>query len=117
MEPERRRAGRSPARLTAIFKNLETGRVLRALTWNLSLVGMRLTTEGVLAPGTRLEVDLKLPDRKTPIICQAEVIWSQSSDEPHRSFEVPPAETGIKFLDLTPQDYVALKHYIPSYEL
>ena len=116
MESERRRSNRSRARLTAIFKNLHTGKVLRALTTNLSLKGMHLRTEGMLAPGTSLEVDLKLPDREDPIVCRAEVVWSRSTNEPHRSYEIPPANTGIEFLDLTPQDKVAIKHYTGPYD-
>ena len=111
MDLERRGANRSHARLTAIFKHLETGKVLRALTTDLSLKGMRMTTEGTLAVGMRLEIELKLPDRVAPIVCQAEVIWSRSTNEAHKSYEVPPAETGVKFLELTPQDQAAIRHY------
>ncbi len=117
MESERRGANRSPARLTAIFKNLQTGKVLRALTSDLSVEGMCLTTEGTLAIGMRLEVDLKLPDREAPVVCQAEVVWSRSTSESHKSYEVSPAQTGVKFLNLTSQDHAAIKHYTTLYGL
>ena len=114
MRPERRHIPRSHARLIAVFKNLTTGRMLRALTWNLSPQGMQLTTEGVVVPGTRLEVDLKLPDRQTPIVLTATVIWSQQKNESYKSYETPEFEIGVKFLDLTPHDRTALKHYVSS---
>jgi hypothetical protein len=115
MAEERRESPRTKSRLTAVFKDLETGRVQRVLTKDLSSKGVCLVTEGLLRPGTRLQVDLQLPDRATPLTVQAEVVWSRAVDEPGTSDEVPTVETGVIFTHLSPTELTLIKHYAAIY--
>ena len=115
MEGERREAGRGQARLTTVLKDLDTGRVMRVLTKNLTAKGMCVITEGLLRPGTRLEVDLKLPDREAPLTLQAEVAWSRVIDEPEKGYETPATETGIAFTKLDPNDLASIKYHAALY--
>jgi len=117
MDEERRGAERAKARLTTMLKNLDTGRILRVLTRDLSTKGMCVVTEGLLSAGTRLEVELKMPDRETPLTVQAEVAWSRVIDEPRKSYESPTAETGIAFTNLSPHALALIKHCAAFYGL
>jgi len=109
---ERRRASRVTTRLTAIYKNLNTGKVRRALTKDISSTGLCLITEELLEVGTLLGVEITLPDRHSPITFTAEVMRSQSMLGPRKSYENPTVETGIKFLGINPKDHAALKQYV-----
>ena len=111
MDQERRQFIRLNTRLTVIFKNLKTGKVRRALTKDLSGAGMGLITEEILAPGTPLEMEIKLPDREAPITFQAEVVWSKPVGGPRKSYENPTAETGVKFVQVDPHDQKLLMLY------
>ena len=117
MDDERRGAERSKARLTTLLRNLDSGRILRVLTRDLSTKGMCVVTEGLLSSGTRLEVELKMPDREAPLMVQAEVVWSRVIDEPRKSYESPTAETGIAFTNLSQQDLALIKHCAVFYGL
>ena len=108
---ERRKFIRVNTRLTAIFKNLKTGKVRRALTKDVSGLGLCLVTEEILEPGTLLGVEIKLPDREAPITFTAEVVWSRPIMLSRKSYENPTGETGIRFLGIDPKDQKLLRAY------
>ena len=108
---ERRKFIRVNSRLTAIFKNMKTGKVRRALTKDVSGLGLCLVTEEILEPGTLLGVEIKLPDRESRITFTAEVVWSRPVAASRRSYENPTAETGIRFLGIDPKDQKLLRAY------
>lgn len=109
---ERRQSIRASSRLVVIFKNLKTGKVRRALTKDISASGMRLITEELLESGTPLDIEVKLPDRDTPMAFTAEVIWSQPVGEPRKSYQNPTAETGVKFVRIDAKDQTLLNQYV-----
>ena len=111
MGEERRQFIRATSRLTAFIKYVDTGKVRRALTKDVSAGGMCVITEELLSPGAKVEVELKLPDWDKPIICAAEVVWSRPMGEARKSYENPTAETGLRFVNLAPKDQVLLKQY------
>ena len=111
MDHERRRFARIPIRLTAVFKNLSSAKVQRTLTKDIGGEGMCLITEGTMEPGTKLEVEIKLPDRDIPIIAAMEVVWSRPVGEPRKSYELPTAETGVKFVRMDQKDLALVMQY------
>ncbi len=110
MPQEHRQFIRGTIRLLTFLKVLETGKVYRVLTKNLSGSGMLVAAEQALAPETKLEVEVALPDRSTPFRCQAAVVWSRPTggSAPGRPTG---ADVGIKFLNLDPKDQMLLKQY------
>ena len=111
MGEEQRRFIRIHSRLMTFIKFPDTGKVRRALTRDVSAGGICLVTEELLKPGTPLEVELKLPDRDSPIRFTAEVMWSKPVGEPHKSYENPTAETGVRFVTIDPNDQKQLMLY------
>ena len=68
-------------------------------TRDVSLGGMRVYTDEELAVGTRLDVDVLLPDG-APVRCWAQVVWRVDLDHGAAArFEV-----GLKFLDMPEAD-------------
>ena len=111
MGEERRHFLRVAGRLTTILTLPKTGKVQRALTKNISAGGLALITEAVLPPGTPLELEIRLPDRATPLTLTAEVVWSRSTGVATKRYEPPPAETGVRFVHIHPQDQTLLIQY------
>ena len=110
-DEQRRQAVRVKLRLMVFMKCVGTRKVLRLLTKNISGTGMALVTEGMLEPDTKLELEITLPDRETPILCEARVVWSQPTGEPHKSYAAPPSETGVHFVNIAPKDQAQLLQY------
>ena len=73
--------------------------------------GMRLATPGVLASGTRVAVEIMLPDRKAPVTVQAEVVWSRPTGSQASGAAPPSGEAGIQFMQLNPKDRAILMLY------
>ena len=111
MDLERRRSIRIPIRLTTVFKNLTSGKVQRTLSKDIGDEGMCLITEGTVEPGTKLEVEIKLPDGRSPIVALSEVVWSKPVGERTKSYEVPMTETGIKFMRIDQKDLALIMQY------
>ena len=111
MTQERRRGARSTTRLIAIVKNLTTGKVHRWLTKNVSEIGLCLLTDEAIERGTRLEVELKLPDFPSPLLMIADVVWLMVVEAPAKSYEEPRVEVGVKFMDFAPQMKALLHQY------
>ena len=105
---DRRQFVRLGLQLNAEYELLGSGAAHSALTRNLGGGGVSLFTEQRLASGTMLRVRLTLPGRPRPIAFTGEVIWSgalllEDRDAPPRAFE-----TGIRFVDITPEDLVLI---------
>ena len=111
MGEENRQGVRVKLRLMVFVKFLSTGKVQRVLTKDISGVGISLITEGILEPGTELECEITLPDRDRTIRCTARVVWSKATAEAHKSYELPPSETGVAFVNIDPKDQAQLLQY------
>ena len=83
----------------------------RVMIQDVSGGGMRLATPELLELGVRIAVEVRLPDRKSPMTVQAEVVWSRSVDAPAPGEAPAPAEAGIQFLELDPKDRAVLMLY------
>ncbi len=112
MSEERRRSIRANARLTTIVKNLDTKRVWRALTKDVGGVGVCVVTDESLELGTKLELEIRLPDRDEPITFTGEVVWSREVGGPRKSYEAPIREVGVKFVEIQPKDQRLLQQYV-----
>lgn len=111
MDAEKRKYGRIRQRLTTLVKFLDTGKVRRALTKDISPGGVCVVMEGVLEPGTMLEVELRLPDRARPITFTASVVWNRPLETPTTSYEIPMTETGVTFVAIDPKERAFLAQY------
>ena len=111
MGQEQRQFIRINTRLTAIFKILTTGKVRRALTKDVSGGGVCFVTEGLLEPGTALEIELKLPDRAEPIRFTGEVAWSRPVGGTTKRYANPTAETGVRFVAIDAKDRALVLQY------
>jgi c-di-GMP-binding flagellar brake protein YcgR len=71
----------------------------RALPLDISLGGMRIYSDEPVQKGTRLELELFLPDN-TSVTCKVEVVWVEklAADAPARH------DVGLKFLDIRAVD-------------
>jgi len=108
---EKRRFSRTSLRLTTIYKIPKTGRTQRALTHDISGGGIRFIADEELAPGVPLEIEVKLPDQESPIVCQAEVVWSKVTNPDRKSYEDPIVETGAKFVQIDEKEQALLIQY------
>jgi c-di-GMP-binding flagellar brake protein YcgR len=71
---------------------------------DVSLGGMRIKSADYVEPGSRMDVELLLPDQWL-VICPAEVRWVQGAGAGEEEYMV-----GLQFLDMAPQDR---KHLAP----
>ena len=111
MDEEQRRYIRAWTRLVTFVKFVDTGKVLRALTRDISGAGVCFVMEKLLDPGTQLELEIKLPDREAPIAFTAEVVWSKAIAEPRKSYEGPTSETGVRFVTIDPKDHALILQF------
>ena len=111
MDQEKRKYARVRQRLTTLVKFLDTGKVRRALTRDIGAGGVCVVMEGVLEPGTMLEVELRLPDRQQPITFTASVIWNRPLETLTKSYEIPTTETGVTFVNIDPKERAFLMQY------
>ncbi len=112
MDAERRTNLRSPTQLTAIVKNQKTGKVNCWLTKNLSPTGVCLVTEEWVERGTKLEIELALPDFAAPCIMPAEVVWVMTKGVSHQSSGAAKTELGVVFFNLPPKTTALLNQYV-----
>lgn len=108
---ERRRFIRLNTRLNTIFTILKSGKVRRALTKDMGGGGLCVITEEMLEPGTKLAVEIKLPDRGDTVTFLAEVVWSRLVCASQKSYENMTVETGVKFIDPNPKDQMLIIQY------
>ena len=111
MSAERREFVRVRERLVTFVKQIATGKVHRALTRDLSGVGICLITNEPLETGAPLELELKLPEFDRMIPFTGLVAWSKVMDEPRKRYEEPMREVGIRFVAIAPKDRTLIKQH------
>jgi hypothetical protein len=105
---ERRKFIRLPARLKANCWQLGTEEPLGSSTRNVSGGGMSLITKARVAPGTVLGIEVHFPGRVAPVRFTGQVTWSGELILPEGERGPPQFETGIRFLDIAPEDRALL---------
>ena len=108
---ERRKFIRLGLRVNASYKVLETGESHEALTRNVGGGGISLFTEKKLDTDTMLSITITISDRNRPIEFTARVVWSgalilSEGDETPHLFE-----TGVKFVDISPENHAMILQY------
>ena len=109
MTTERRKFTRVSSWLYASYVE-GTGPTFNTLTNNLSEGGLSLFTEKALNAGTVLKIEVRVSDRK-PLHCTAEVIWSEPLTLRGRALPPRAFETGLRFLQVSPEDAKQLMLY------
>ena len=109
---ERRQFVRLDTRLEVSYAALPSGKMEGAATKDISGRGICLFTQQVLAPGTRLQISMKLPDRERPVNFMAEVVWSEAYEMIGKTERRRSAETGIRFVEVSAQDQAAIMHHV-----
>ena len=111
MTDERRQILRIQMKLTTFVKRLKTGQVQRALTRDLGGEGLCMIAEEPFERGTQVELKIKLPDRKTPIVGTGEVVWCKPlgpKDVDHGSMT---SDIGVHFTAIDPNDATVLAQF------
>ena len=109
---EQRQFVRLDTRLDTTYTVLSTGAVGQVVTKNIGGGGVCVFTEHVLAAGTRLQMALKLPDGERTVHCIAEVVWSEAYEIIGKTERRRAVETGVRFVEVTPQDQEAIMQHV-----
>ena len=113
MKGERREFARVRERVMTFIKDPTTGRVYRALTRDLGVVGICVVTEETFDPGASLELELQMPDRKSPLVFAGEVVWNELiTDAQQQGPSAATREIGIKYVKIDPKDQLFVKQHI-----
>lgn len=110
-EGEKRAALRTDLYFDLEFSPLdEGGKMYKAVTQNVSTLGMRIYTSKELEKGRQLYFRLHIPEESWPITGKAEIVWRR---EVEGGFEY-----GLKFTEITDQDRgkLALKQGFSLFE-
>ena len=83
--------------------------LLREYSVNLSVGGIFLEAENLLAEGTPLVLHFELPDSRH-IHCQARIAWVNNPE--FMICENLPPGMGIQFINLRPEDLEALREFV-----
>jgi len=78
-------------------------------TQDISIGGMRVLTDEHFEPGSKLELDVLLPEGDA-VRCWAEVVWLTKLDESARAR----CEVGLRFIDMAPGDVQRLASVLSS---
>ena len=112
MDADRLRVVRIRSRLTTVIRMRGVEGIERALTRDIGISGICLLTEGPLKIGARLDVELALPDRPTPIAFAGEVVWSKPIDRAGADEKESTVESGIKFVTINPKERELLMQWV-----
>lgn len=95
---ERRRDPRAlwPTAITYRLLDIPDDLWRSATVGNLSAGGARLRTAQILKLGTRVELEVTLPDRAEPYRIRGEVVWVKASPKGVHEY-------GLSFIEVTPE--------------
>jgi len=106
---ERRKFIRLDSSLPIKYRRLdEKASFDKALTKNISGSGICIELKEVLAPGTRIQLEINLPNESKPIFFIGEVVWQDKiSSSPHGSLA-----TGIRYIKIGLTQRQKITNYI-----
>ena len=111
---ERRQFVRLTTRVPVDCTVLPSGTAQRIVSKDLSGGGARLSTEHRLPSGASLQLAIHLPGRESPVNATAEVMWSEESQVTSRRERQRRVETGVRCVEITPDDQAALTQFISA---
>ena len=109
---ERRKFVRLDTRLNISYSVLSAGEVKRTVAKNIAGDGLCIISEQLLSIGSRLQVVMKLPDREKEINFVAEVVWSEAYELIGKSERRKAAESGLRFVEISPEDKEAIMQHV-----
>ena len=109
---ERRRFVRFNARLKASYRVFPQTQPIQTVTKDLGGGGVCFFAEAPLAPGTRLQAELTLPDREQPIPFTAEVICSEAHEVLGKGTHERAVEVDVRFVEISPNDQADIMQHI-----
>ena len=112
---ERRKFVRLQARLKSKCWVLGTEEPLSSTSRNIGGGGISLFTKRRLAAGTVLGIEVFFPGRLAPVRFTGEVIWSGELITSGAQDALNTYETGVRFLDITPEDRAYVLTYAETW--
>lgn len=109
---ERRQFVRLSGRLPLAYRAPTEPQPSPSLTSDLSRGGVRFRPTQPLATGTRLQMELRLPDVERPIPFTAEVTWSEQSALIALAQREETVDVGARIVEIAPADQEALARHI-----
>ena len=109
---ERRQFVRLDTRLDTTYTVSTTGTTSRTAIKNISGGGICLIMDEVLAPGTRLQMVVKLPDTEQSTQFLGEVVWSEPYEIIGKTERRRAVEAGIRFVEISPADHAVVMRYV-----
>ena len=98
---------RVPKALSLTYKDRDS--FIKAYTSNISKGGVFIKTANPLPAGEQFLLTLKLPDIPEPMTIKCQVAWRRKDA---REKETRPNGMGVKFEEMSKNDYKILNHYI-----
>ncbi|MDP2939065.1 MAG: PilZ domain-containing protein [Candidatus Omnitrophota bacterium] len=111
VEQERRKFVRLDISCNVNYKILDEKPIIqdKSQTKNISAGGICLIVDEELKPGTSLDLDFELPDKKTPIKAKGMVVWIKpfkiASEQQH-------FDSGIEFTQISPTERKRIDQYV-----
>jgi|GEM_PF-641230 c-di-GMP-binding flagellar brake protein YcgR len=108
---ERRKYLRLGSALNAKYSVLskeEESRKTEAVTKDISAGGIRIFLKEAFKPGTKLHLEISLPDESAPVNFIAEVVWQQEVKDGNKS----EMDTGLKYIEVSTIDRQKLTKHI-----
>jgi len=109
MSIDKRQFVRLGMQLKMAYKVVGSLRQGASTTQDFSPTGVRFLSEHFLKPGTQIEVELRLPDRKESVSFVGEVVWSDTKTD--ASGQAGKTEIGLRFVEIAQKDQDLLSHY------
>ena len=109
---ERRRFVRLDTRLPVTYRVLPAPESTQSVTKDIGGSGICVFLSEPLRPGTRLQIDIELPDQERPLLFTGEVVWCEQYEIISKTQRERSVEAGVKFLQIAPQDQDAIMRYV-----
>jgi len=112
LHPEVRNLRRHPRALASVIVEYRKGlkqKFQRRESFNLSMSGLFLRSQGVESVGTSLELRVDLPDGQQPFSCYGQVVFSKTGG--HELNHLIPDGMGIQFLAIKQKDKERLSSF------
>lgn len=112
---EQRRFVRLNARLKIIYRVLDDGEPIQATTSSVSGSGLSFFAKAALPIGTRLQMEISLPEHERPTPLTAQVTWNQQSSMVSAGQRERSVELGVRFVEIAPADQETIMRYVESW--